>query len=572
MTEAQLKHRLLAVAGLIALTTAISGHAAPSRQQATSKQLSYGLYMTRAADCKACHTSPGGTPFAGGLEIHTPFGMITSPNITPDPDTGIGRWTDAEFYRALHDGIGRHGEYLYPAMPFPSFTKMTRKDVLAIKQYLFSLKPVFAPRAPSAMDFPFNIRSTMLAWRALYFRPGTFRPNPKHSAAWNRGAYLVQGPGHCGACHSPRNLLGATETSASLAGGSVGRWLAPNISSNPLAGLGDRSIDQIVDFLKSGANTSMGKAFGPMALVVHDSLRYLTQSDLRAIAVYLKEGPDRTRPKQLPDATQAELRRGGHLFMLNCSSCHQDNGRGIPHVVPNLSDNAVVAEFRPHDMLVAMLKGLKGTGGYATMPAFAGALSDKDISDIANYVRVTWGNRGVPDVKPSMVAHLRAIAGVGPAGTESARAFDCPKVGAAAVPRTLARPSEVKALAEGGDADMGNKIHLLIEKIRKEQPGISNAGLSNTIVAAFCPVVANNAALSNSQKRAELMRFTGVLQDQLRPSPPPNSAVIMAVPLASDTLKRIDAAAASSHLTPAQWMAKTLADTVNKTGAETQKK
>jgi mono/diheme cytochrome c family protein len=164
--------------------------------------------MARAADCMPCHASQGGTAFAGGLEVATPYGTLTSPNITPDPDTGIGGWSDDQFYAALHDGIGHGGEYLYPVMPFPSYTKMTREDVLAIKRYLFSLKPVFAPRAPSGMEFPFDVRETLLAWRTLYFTPGVFVPNQKHSADWNRGAYLVQSPGHCGACHSPAESAG----------------------------------------------------------------------------------------------------------------------------------------------------------------------------------------------------------------------------------------------------------------------------------------------------------------------------------------------------------------------------
>ena len=200
-----------------------------------------GYYIARLADCMACHTRVGGTPFAGGLEMSTPFGSLSSPNITPDPDTGIGNWSDEEFFRVVTDGIGRHGEYLYPVMPFTSYTKMTRSDVMAIKAYLFSLKPVYAPRAPNHMAFPFDIRSTLVVWRELYFHPGVYEPDPKQSAAWNRGAYIVEGPGHCGECHSPRNILGGTESSKSLSGGQLGNWLAPNISSDPRWGIGDWS-------------------------------------------------------------------------------------------------------------------------------------------------------------------------------------------------------------------------------------------------------------------------------------------------------------------------------------------
>ena len=231
---------------LIALLTAatIAGPAA-----AADDTVAHGEYMTRAADCMSCHTQQGGTPFAGGRAIGTPFGTLSSPNITPDKDTGIGAWSDDDFYRAVHDGIGHGGEYLYPVMPYTSFTKMTREDVLAVKAYLFTLKPVFAPRPPNGLDFPFNIRPSLFVWRELFFHPGTYQPNPKHSADWNRGAYIVEGPGHCGECHSPRNILGGTETQAGLSGGVVQQWLAPNISSDPLAGVGDRSVADIETFL-----------------------------------------------------------------------------------------------------------------------------------------------------------------------------------------------------------------------------------------------------------------------------------------------------------------------------------
>jgi len=520
----------------------------------------YGLYMARAADCMPCHTRPGGTPFAGGLEISTPFGSLSSPNITPDRDTGIGRWTDDQFYAAVHDGIGHTGEYLYPVMPFPSYTKMTREDVLAIKRYLFTLKPVFAPRAPSSMTFPFNVRTSLLAWRELYFTPGTFKPNPEHSADWNRGAYLVQGAGHCGACHSPRNLLGASETSAALAGGTVAQWLAPNISSDPLAGIGNKSVAQIVSFLRTGANAKMGVAFGPMAEVVHDSLNYLTDADVKSIAVYLKEGPDRKEPAQVADATQAELRRGTNLYLENCAQCHQDKGQGISGAIPNLAGNAVVEEFRPHDMVTAILQGLTGTGNYGRMPGFAGALSNQEISDIANYVRVGFGNRGVPDVSPTLVADLRSIAGVGPGGTEAARAFDCPAVGAAPVPGVLADPADVRDLAAGGDTDMENKIGDLLDEIRQQQPGISDGALSNIMIASFCPVVANDPALNNSQRRARLMDFNTALQDRLAGAAEPSDVrVLVSVPLQPNVLQQLKQAAASQHQALTKWMADTLA-------------
>ena len=368
-----------------------------------------GRYMSHLADCEGCHTRAGGTPFAGGPPISTPFGTVPSPNITPDAETGIGGWSDQDFYRAVTDGIGRHGEYLYPVMPFTSFTRMTRSDVLAIKAYLFSLPPVHAPRVANTLMFPFDIRWTMLAWRELYFHPGIFRPDPQRSAAWNRGAYLVQGPGHCGACHSPRNVLGATETGSSLAGGKLGAWLAPNISADARWGIGTWSIDDIVTFLKTGVQKTGGVAFGPMAEVVHDSLRHVSLDDLRAIAVFLKAGPERTKGATAAVATRDQLAQGQRLYLDTCAKCHRADGKGFPGAVPNLAANAAVTSPQPDDSIDAMLAGLHSpTGTYGTMPGFAATLSDQDVADIANYLRTSWGNHAPTNATPALVASLRA--------------------------------------------------------------------------------------------------------------------------------------------------------------------
>lgn len=525
-----------------------------------------GLYMERLADCIACHTRPGGTPFAGGREIITPYGSLSTPNITPDPDTGIGKWSDDQFYAALHDGIGHNGEYLYPVMPFPSYTKMTRHDVLAIKAYLFSLKPVYAPRAPSDMSFPFDIRESLVVWRELFFTPGTFKPNPQHSADWNRGAYLVQGPGHCGACHSPRNILGATETAHSLSGGRVQDWLAPNISSNPLTGLGDRSAADIVAFLKRGSQKAMGVAFGPMGEVVHDSLRYATDADLHAIAVYLKAGPDQPEPIPAEIASPAAFKLGRHLYLQNCAQCHQDKGRGIPGAVPNLADNAAITAPQPDDVIIAMLNGLQGTGGYGTMPSFAAALNDSNIADIANYVRGGWGNKAPANATPALVEKLRAAANVGVAGTESARGFDCPKVGSSIIPGTLATAAQAKLVSGGDGTDMSNRIGGLVDSIRSQQPGISDAALTSVINAAYCPLVANNQALGNRAKRVQLMQFNVQLQKALlaADAAPSQAKAVVSVPLAPNVLRQVQQAAAQHHMTPGQWIAHNLASQVAK--------
>jgi mono/diheme cytochrome c family protein len=392
-------------AGLAAVT--------PAAAASDPSLIAQGQYVSRLADCGACHTRAGGTPFAGGLAIGTPFGSVTSTNITPDRETGIGGWSDEDFYRAVTDGIGPGGEYLYPAMPFTSYTKMTRSDVLAVKTYLFSLPPVHAPRAPNGLAFPFDIRSTMIAWRALYFHSGVYQSDPKRSAEWNRGAYLVEGPGHCGECHSPRNILGATEAQHSLAGGRDENWLAPNISADPRWGVGNRSVSDIVTFLKTGAHDTQGVAFGPMAEVVHDSLGYVATADLQAIAVFLKSGPERTSSPADKVTSGNDLQHGQTLYLANCSKCHQADGKGFPGAIANLAANPAVTAAQPDDIINIVLIGQRGVGTYGTMPSFAAALSDRDIADVANYLRSGWGNSAPMNATPALVASLRGKATTG---------------------------------------------------------------------------------------------------------------------------------------------------------------
>lgn len=518
-----------------------------------------GQYIARLADCMACHTRPGGTPFAGGLEMTTPFGSLSTPNITPDPDTGIGNWSDEEFYNAVTDGIGLHGEYLYPVMPFTSFTKMTRTDVMAVKAYLFSLKPVYAPRAPNDMAFPFDIRSTLMVWRELYFHPGVFQPDPKRSAAWNRGAYIVEGPGHCGECHSPRNILGGTENADSLAGGQLGNWLAPNISADPRWGIGDWSIKDIVTFLKTGAQKTEGVAFGPMAEVVHDSLRYATVADLTAVAEFLKSGPERVPGPAGEIASRSDLQHGQQIYVNNCAQCHQDKGRGIPSVVPNLAANAAVNAAEPNDVIDAVLNGLHGTGNYGTMPSFAGALGDQDVADVVNYVRRGWANRAPTDATPALVASLREPGAAGGAGSEAARAFDCPAVGSAEIPNVLADPADANFLVSANDADMANKIDELLYRIQGDNPGISSTSLFDSLDAAYCPVVANQPGLTYGQKRALLMRFNNQLQLRIAAmTAGAGDEILASVPLPPNVMQLINDAAAARHETPSRWMGQAL--------------
>lgn len=373
---------------------------------ATAQESGTGAYLTRAGDCISCHTAPGGTAGAGGFRMDTPFGFLLSPNITPDSATGIGRWTADDFYRALHDGVNRRGQDMYPAMPYTFYTKVTRADSDSIFAYLRSMPPVRNAVDVNQLRFPFDQRWSMMGWRELFFTEGTFVRDTARSATWNRGAYLVQGLGHCDACHSPMNALGANDKRQAFTGGSVDGWFAPNLTSELKTGLGSWSVDQVVAYLKTGAAKGKSTAVGDMAMVIHGSLGYLSEADLRAMAEYLKSLPPRsarTRPPLLePVPPQA-----ASLYLTSCGSCHQAKGRGVPGVFPPLAGNGAVVAPDPSNVINVVLQGIPAQNGYVPMPAFANQLSDQQVADVVNYVRSNWGNTAPSSATPEMVARRR---------------------------------------------------------------------------------------------------------------------------------------------------------------------
>jgi mono/diheme cytochrome c family protein len=396
----------IAVFGALLLASLSIGTAADP-QQTRQTQVQRGEYLARAGDCISCHTAQGGAPYAGGYRLDTPFGYILSPNITPDPDTGIGSWSADDFYRAMHDGVNKAGQYLYPAMPYDFYSKVTREDIAAIYAYLLTVKPVRNAVDVNHMNFPFSLRSTMVVWRELYFKEGTLKPDPTRTPSWNRGAYLVEGLEHCSGCHSPRNLIGGIEKSKDFTGAVIDGWFAPDLTTDITTGLGTWTVDQLATYFKTGDIKGKTTAFGPMAEVVQNSLSSLTDADLRAMAEYLKSLPPNStlrtgRPR--PDPTRAQ---GAALYMGYCSACHQDTGAGIAGAYPPLAGNAAVIAPDPGNILQAVLLGIPAQYKYVPMPSFASRLNDQQIADIANYVRSSWGNTGPPNVTAAMVAKLR---------------------------------------------------------------------------------------------------------------------------------------------------------------------
>jgi mono/diheme cytochrome c family protein len=374
-----------------------------------------GRELTTVGDCVACHTAPNGTPFAGGLALATPFGVIMTPNITPDDTTGIGHWSKAEFFRAMHEGRGRKGTYLYPAFPYPYFNKVTREDSDAIYDYLRTLAPVTNAVNRRTLPFPFNLRILMSGWNTLFFKPAPFTPDPQRSAEFNRGAYLVEGLGHCGACHTPLNAFGANKPAQYLQGNRIDDWTAPNLTNDPQAGLGKWSVEEVVQYLKSGQTRST-IASGPMREVVEDSTSKMPDDDLRAMAVYLKErgAAGRSAPAAIA-ASDPRMQAGAAIFNDTCGACHARDGSGVEHMFPRLAGDAIVKQADPTTLIRVVLTGVRGAGTDAfptspAMPSFGYRLDDRQVAAVVTYIRNSWGNAAAA-VDAETVRGLRSRVG-----------------------------------------------------------------------------------------------------------------------------------------------------------------
>jgi mono/diheme cytochrome c family protein len=407
-----------AVLWILAVTSLCASPAtAMAQQKQDTALLARGRYLVIAGDCQACHTIDPAKPMAGGYPVPTPVGTIFSANITPDNETGIGTWTDDDFVRALQRGIAKDGSNLYPAFPYDSYTLMSRDDIRAIKAYLFSLKPIHQAVPANRLTFPFNQRWILWGWKLLNFRDTRFQPDSSKSAAWNRGAYLVEALEHCGTCHTPRTLTMGMDTSRKLSGGSVGAWRAFNITPDPYAGVGLWSASDLLSYLSSGIASGKAWAAGPMAEAVEHSLAHLTREDLNASVIYLRDqkpipGAEQRQPRFAfgqPANYEASLRgasgitdsaaaaSGAELYSGNCASCHQATGAGSSDgYFPPLLHNTTVGAPTVNNLVMVMLNGVvRDTAGkLAFMPAFAG-LGDGDIARLATFVEQQFGDRSV---------------------------------------------------------------------------------------------------------------------------------------------------------------------------------
>jgi mono/diheme cytochrome c family protein len=381
-----------------------------ARADVAEDTIARGEALAIAADCASCHTADPAKPFAGGKRIDTPFGAIYSPNLTPDRETGLRAWSDEEFYRALHYGVAPDGSRYYPAFPFANFTKMTRQDVLAIRAYLATLTPFRNTTPAPELRWPLNYRVLMRVWNFMFFRPALFEPNQQKSPEWNRGGYLVEGPAHCGACHTPKNLLGADQRDRAYGGGPVQGWFAPRLDGGERSGLKSWSVDDIVEYLQSGRN-GRSHAGGLMAEVVAGSTSKMRDADVRAIAVYLKDLPAGAPEPAVTPPPQAEMVAGAAIYARLCIACHEADGSGAPRIYPPLPGNANLQAADPSSTLRIILDGAETmttprAPNSGSMPAYARQLSDQQIADVANYVRNSWGN-AAPLVTPAQARKTR---------------------------------------------------------------------------------------------------------------------------------------------------------------------
>jgi mono/diheme cytochrome c family protein len=371
-----------------------------------------GRYLSILSDCASCHTVPQkNQPFAGGRPIETPFGKIVAPNITPDMETGIGSWTDDQFDRAVRKGIGRNGERLYPAMPFNAYTKMSREDVLAIRAYLNTVTAVYNSVVANTLPFPFNIRTSMRVWDGLYFKEGEYVADPHKSAEWNRGALLVDGPAHCGACHTPKTFLGGDKTAQYLQGSPLQGWSAPNITNDARTGLGGWSVDDVAAYLKTGHNR-ITAATGPMAEAVVLSTSRMTDDDVNAIATYLKSLPGDGKAQTPMAASTPEMTAGGSIYRDQCSACHGLDGKGVDRLFPSVANSSMARADDPTTVIRIVLRGARSvaTDKEPTapgMPSYGWQLKDDQVANVLTYIRNSWGN-AAPAVSPDEVGRLRA--------------------------------------------------------------------------------------------------------------------------------------------------------------------
>lgn len=414
-------HSMVLATGAVAVMATISGTADAADATTLSEVEQRGEYLATAGNCVSCHTTDDGSPFAGGLAFETPFGTIYSTNITPDAEAGIGQWTLEDFTKAMRHGEAPGGKHLYPVFPYTSYAKVSDEDIAAIYAYLKTISPVSSTAPENELSFPYNQRWALGLWKAVFLDDSRFEPVPDQSEEWNRGAYLVEGLGHCGMCHTPRNFLGANDNSLAMTGGAymtrfegkLSEWSAPNLTSAD-SGLAIWTVDDITDYLKLGVSHRAG-VFGPMNEVVLNSTRHLSRDDVRAMAVYLKSLPANALDSGAPASAEV-LRAGSLQYDIHCGSCHLPTGEGSPEQGPPLIGSPVVLDANPASLINITLFGAQTphispsreweARQWIRMEPFENLMSDEQMAAALSFIRATWGHEAGA-VTPEQVAAQR---------------------------------------------------------------------------------------------------------------------------------------------------------------------
>jgi mono/diheme cytochrome c family protein len=470
--------------------------AGPLVQTKLAKQ---GEYVARAADCMSCHTGTPDKPYAGGNALKSAYGTIYGTNITSDPNTGIGAWSKDDFERALRQGIRKDGAYLYPAMPYTSYTKMTDADMSALWEYIRQIPPITNTIPKNTLPFPLSVRSGMAVWQSLYLQPGRFVASAAKDAAWNRGAYLVEALGHCSDCHTPRNVAQGPQVAHELGGAKIEGWYAPDISNDAASKLAYWKVNDLAKFLKTGTTPANTKSFGPMQEVIHDSLRYLSDSDLTAMAIYLKDPANSSKPVTPGKSYLPRLAEGKTLYEDNCSSCHQSNGKGINSTVPALAGNDSVTAAEPYNVVMAMLEGFPPQGAWGAMSSFASTLNDDQIAELANYVRTAWGNNAPPNAAPWSVGNWRKNA---EPNTGNTAAMLCPDLAQGVIAPALTATSAALKRAANDRKQMSS----LVANYKASRPASSKAEVIEALSTAYCRLVTTDP-ISKARMSAQIADF-----------------------------------------------------------------
>ena len=492
---------------------------AQTSTEANQNQAQRGEYLARVGDCSSCHTQVGGAPFSGGASIQSPLGAIYAPNITPDRETGIGNWSDEDFYRALHDGIGKGDRRLYPAMPYQWYTKVTRDDVLAIKAYLFSLPPVHKQSQKTVLPFPFDIRAGLAVWNDAFFKPGEFKSDLSKSAEYNRGAYLVEGLAHCGDCHTPRGYMLEPLSARAYSGGVIENWYASNITSDKERGIGRWSRDELFQYLKTGLYKNQGPIVGLMGQVVHESLSRLTDADLHAMVAYVRDiapvvdyqataGPALTEPHSA----------GATTYLTYCAFCHGRDGEGRPGSIPALTGNSIVLAKGPETVIRAVLGGLIARGNFASMPAIGQEMTNAQITNAVNYARNAWGNEAPANANDGLVEAIRnetyGVLVMRPSPNDQG---DPCRSGDDAAPLTPINDTTGKIraiLEEPGAAESLRSVRAAIARVRQIAPNASQAEILNGLTQDYCKIKTASGP-PTAEARRLINRFAQIAYAQL---------------------------------------------------------